>query len=43
MNKKEIKYSPKYGVIIICKDEEEQKKVFEKLKNQGIKSRVVCV
>jgi hypothetical protein len=36
-------YKPQYGVIIICKDEQEQKKVFEMLQKQGYTLKVVTV
>jgi hypothetical protein len=34
-------YREQYGVIIICKDESEQKRLYEKLLKQGHKLRVV--
>lgn len=43
MNKKEMKYTPKYGVIVLCKDEKEQKTVFDSLKKKGMKLKVVSV
>ncbi len=38
-----MKYAPKYGLIIICKNEAEQESLYNKLIKQGIKIRVVCV
>lgn len=34
-------YRPRYGVIVICKDEAHHKTVYETLKAQGYKCRVV--
>jgi hypothetical protein len=36
-------YKPKYGVIIICADEDEQKTIYERLLAEGFKLRVVVV
>jgi hypothetical protein len=36
-------YKPKYGVIIICADEDEQKAIYERLLAEGLKLRVVVV
>lgn len=38
---KEFKYKQQYGVIVICETEEEQKKVFEELRQKGLKLKVV--
>lgn len=38
---KEFLYKQQYGVIVICKNEEEQKKVFEDLQKKGMKLKVV--
>ena len=38
---KQFNYKPQYGVIVICESEEEQIKVFEELKTQGKKLKVV--
>jgi predicted 3-demethylubiquinone-9 3-methyltransferase (glyoxalase superfamily) len=38
---KEFRYKPQYGVIVICENEEEQKKVFEELQKEGKKLKVV--
>lgn len=40
---KQFKYKEQYGVVIICNDESHQKEVFEKLKKQGLKLKVVSV
>lgn len=39
----DFKYAPKYGIIILCTDEEEQKKIYEMLIAQGLKLKVVNV
>jgi hypothetical protein len=36
-------YKEQYGVIVICKDEREQKKIFEMLKKKGLTLKVVTV
>ena len=38
-----FKYKPQYGVIVLCKDEAEQRRRFESLKKRNWKLRVVCV
>lgn len=38
---KEFNYKPQYGVIVICENEEEQKRVFEELQQKGMKLKVV--
>lgn len=38
-----FKYREQFGVIVICKDEEEHKAVYERLKAQGYKCKVVRV
>ena len=38
---KQFTYKRQYGIIVICKDEGEQKKVFEELQAQGHKLKVV--
>jgi hypothetical protein len=40
---KEIKYKSQFGVIAICESEKEQIKLYEKLKKQGLKLKVVTV
>lgn len=37
----ESKYREQYGVIVICKDESDQKRVFEDLSKRGLSCRVV--
>lgn len=39
---KEIAYQEQYGVIVICKDEAEQEKVYEELFSKGYECRVVA-
>lgn len=36
-------YEQRYGVIVTCKDEAEQQKVFERLTGEGFECKVVCV
>lgn len=38
-----FKYRPQFGVIVLCKDEAHQSKVFQRLTLQGYKLKVVCV
>ncbi|MFH2099457.1 MAG: hypothetical protein ABIJ95_08110 [Pseudomonadota bacterium] len=37
----ESRYREQYGVIVICGDEKEQKRVYEELSRKGLKTRVV--
>lgn len=39
----DFKYKPQYGVIAICKDEKEQKELYEMLKKKGLKLKIVTV
>ncbi|WP_302849313.1 hypothetical protein [Sinomicrobium kalidii] len=43
MATKEINYREQYGVIVICKDEKHQQELYEKLKKEGLKLKVVTV
>jgi hypothetical protein len=36
-------YRPKFGIIVICESEEEQKKTYESLHTKGYKLKVVNV
>lgn len=38
-----FKYQQQYGVVVICKDEAEQRVVYERLLAQGLTLKVVCV
>lgn len=38
-----FKYKEQYGVIILCKDAAEQQALFNKLKSEGYKLKVVTV
>lgn len=40
---KQFNYKEQYGVIVICKSENEQKEVFDKLQKEGLKLKVVTV
>ena len=41
--KKSYAYKPAYGIVVICNDEAEQIKLFNKLKAQGLQLKVVVV
>ncbi|MEP4136729.1 MAG: hypothetical protein ABJL71_19020 [Cyclobacteriaceae bacterium] len=41
--KKSYTYKPQFGVIVHCKDERHQEKVFDKLQKEGFKLKVVAV
>lgn len=41
--KKSYTYKPQYGLVIICADEAEQIKLFNQLKSQNLKLKVVTV
>lgn len=43
VKKKQFNYKEQYGVIVICKTEEEQKAIFEELKEKGLTLKVVTV
>lgn len=36
-------YKEQYAVIVICKDEEDQKYIYNRLKEEGYKLKVVAV
>lgn len=36
-----FQYQPKYGVIVICDDETHQQQIYDDLKSQGYKLKVV--
>ncbi len=36
-------YKQQYGVIVICKDEKEQREVYERLLKEGLTLKVVTV
>ena len=38
-----FKYRPKFGLVVACKDEPEQQKIYARLAKQGLKLKVVCV
>ena len=38
-----FKYKPKFGVIVLCEDERDQRRVYNALRRRGYKLRVVCV
>lgn len=41
--KKSYAYKPQYGLVILCKNEDEQIELFNKLKAQGLQLKVVTV
>ncbi|MBI5919029.1 MAG: hypothetical protein HY849_06615 [Nitrosomonadales bacterium] len=43
LGKNGYKYREQYGVIILCRDAQDQEQLFNKLKAQGYKLRVVTV
>lgn len=36
-------YKEQYGVIVICKDEKEQREIYERLLAQGLTLKIVAV
>ena len=36
-------YQEQYGVIVICKDEKEQREIYERLLAQGLTLKIVTV
>jgi hypothetical protein len=36
-------YKQQYGIVVICRDEEEQKELYKTLQEMGLKLKVVCV
>jgi Fe-S oxidoreductase len=40
---KKFNYQQQYGVIVICRDETEQIRIYEELKKQGLTLKVVTV
>jgi uncharacterized glyoxalase superfamily protein PhnB len=42
-DKSQFKYRQRFGVIVECDDETDQKRVFERLRKGGMKVRVVVV
>ena len=43
MNMGKYTYKPQYGVIVICRNEEEQRAIFEQLKKEGLTLKIVNV
>lgn len=37
------RYQPQFGLIVVCKDEAEQRARFARLTKLGMKPKVVCV
>ena len=40
---KTFNYKEQYGVIVICKDEKEQREIYERLLAQGLTLKIVTV
>lgn len=40
---KEIAYREQYGVIVICQNEQEQKRTYERFKKEGLTLKIVTV
>lgn len=38
-----FKYTPRYGVIVLCKDEQHQRAIYNQLIATGLKVKVVAV
>ena len=36
-------YKKQYGIVVICQDEADQKKQYDKLQKLGLTLKVVCV
>jgi hypothetical protein len=41
--KAQFKYRQRYGVIVVCEDERHQRRVFERLRRDGLNLKVVVV
>lgn len=39
--KKHFNYKPQFGVIVLCKDERHQERIFNKLKKDGYNLKVI--
>jgi hypothetical protein len=40
---KKFNYRQQYGVIVVCKDEKEQEAIYDRLRNDGLTCKIVCV
>lgn len=38
-----FKYKPQHGIVVICDNESQQRQLYEMLKQQGLKLKVVTV
>ena len=38
-----MKTTNRYGVIVLCQDEKEQEMIYERLRQEGLKLKIVCV
>ena len=38
-----FKYQPKFGLVVVCKDEAHQQVLFKRLTKLALKVKVVCV
>lgn len=41
--KKQYTYKPQYGIVVICRDEAQQIKLYDKLNQQGLELKIVVV
>lgn len=40
---KKFNYKQQYGVIVVCSDEKSQAEIYNRLKNDGLTCKIVCV
>ena len=38
-----FKYKPQFGLVVPCKDEDQQRRIYARLVKLGMKPKVVCV
>lgn len=38
-----LKSTDQFGIIVICRDEKEQEEIYDRLRKEGLKLKVVCV
>ena len=38
-----FRYKEQFGVIVICRDERDQRRIYNRLTRQGLACKVVCV
>lgn len=42
-SKPTFKYRPRFGLVIVCKDEDDQRRKYDSLRKRGMKVKVVAV